>query len=80
MDYAIATAGFSKASGSRSRPEGMAHAVWPGYDFTACGLPIASSLFGYEERFTSTQLSRCPVCVQGALAPPTLPSTADTPA
>ena len=80
MDYGIATAGFSKTSGSRSRPEGMAHAVWPRCDFTACGLPVASSLFYYDEQFTATELPRCPVCAQRVIAPPTLPRAADMPA
>jgi hypothetical protein len=70
MGYVIATAGFGKSSGSRSRPEGMAHAVWPGDDFTACGLPVASSLFCYHEQFTTTELARCPLCNQRVLALP----------
>jgi hypothetical protein len=80
MNYAIATAGFSKASGSRSRPEGMAHAVWPGQEATACGLPVVSSLFCYDDPFAATELLRCPLCVEHSLAPPTLPSRADMPA
>ena len=79
MDYGIATAGFSKTSGGRSRPEGMAHAVWPGQEVTACGLPVASSLFCYDNVFAETELLRCPICVEYVLASPP-PDTANMPA
>lgn len=68
MGYAIATAGFGKAAGTRSHPEGMAHAVWPGGTVTACGLPVASRLFCFDEPFTITALQRCPDCAERATA------------